>query len=102
MPAFRKYELEVPATQTTGKEFPCRNLDQKWVQIGGTMGGGRNLRIEGTMDDVGWEEVNGGITATDLYPVCQTLSKVRIRTARVGSGNTTATLVGRDVETYPR
>jgi hypothetical protein len=102
MPAFRKYSLEVKTTASAGTPFPCRNLDQKWVQIGGTMGGGRNLRIEGSMNDVDFEEVNGGITATGFYPVCQTLSMVRIRTALAGSGNTTATLVGRDLETYPR
>jgi hypothetical protein len=102
MPAFRDYNLNVPATATAGTPFDCRNLDQKWVQIGGTMGGGRNIRIDGTMDNVDWQEINGGITATGFYPVCQTLAKVRIRIASLGTGDTTATLVGRDAETYPR
>lgn len=102
MPAFRQYPLTIPAVQEAGPAFPCRNLRYKWVQIGGTMGGGRNLVIEGTMDDVDWEPVNGGITSTGAYHVCQTLSKIRIRVATVGSGNTTATLVGRDQETFPR
>lgn len=103
MPAFRPYQLQVPTTgSTAGDPFPCRNLDQKWVQLGGTMAGGRNITIEGTMNDVDWEPINGGITATGLYPVCQTLSKIRIYMNGLGTGNTTATLVGRDAETYPR
>ncbi len=66
------------------------------------MGGGRNITIEGTMNDADWLPINGGITSTGLYQVCQTLSQVRIYMNTLGSGDTTATLVGRDVETFPR
>lgn len=103
MPAFRDYKLTVPSTPNTdGPSFPCHNLDQKWVQIGGTIGGGRSLVIQGTMNGDDWEPVNGGITSLGIYPVVQTLAKVRIRMNNLGSGNTTATLVGRDAETFPR
>lgn len=103
MPAFRDYKLQVPTTgSTAGQAFPCHNLDQKWVQIGGTIGGGRSVRIQGTMNDTDWQDVNGGIGSKGLYPVCQTLSQVRIFMGTLGTGNTTATLVGRDVETFPR
>lgn len=112
MPRFEEFPLQIAQSNgTPGAPQRCRNLEHMCLQIGGNMLG-CTLKVQGTANDVDWTDLAiDGVTSpiTDVELTCElklddfcyVLSQIRIWTF-IWGGAPTATLVGRNAETYPR
>lgn len=112
MPRFEPFPLQIAQSNgTPGAPQRCRNLEDMCIQIGGNMLT-CSLKIQGTANDVDWEDLLiDGVSSpiTDIELTCElktggypyVLSQIRIWTM-IWGGAPTATLVGRNAETYPR
>lgn len=114
MPRFEPFPLQIAETNATpGPAQRCKNLEKMCVQIGGNMLT-CSLKIQGTANDVDWDDLDiDGVSfpITDVTLGCElkkdghpyVLSQIRIFTVTFGvSAAPTATLVGRNAETFPR
>lgn len=114
MPRFERYKLEIAETNgTAGAPQRCDNLGCLCLQLGGNMLTA-SIRIQGTSNGVDWanlqiDDVIQPITdetitcslALDGHPYL--LKAIRLYTVTFGvSAAPTGTLVGRNVETFPR
>lgn len=112
MPHFESHDLVIAESNSTpGPPQRCKNLENMCLHIGGNMSM-CSLRIQGTVNDVDWAELDiDGVSSpiTGITLSCElkkdghpyVLSQIRIYTQSWG-GAPTATLAGRNAETYPR
>jgi hypothetical protein len=92
-------------TDGTGAGTPrtCKDLLDKWVQIGGDMSG-FTLAIEGSINGTEFVAVVANITAVGIYSVPHGIVDIQINTIVDGGEPPdvpTATLFGRNAETDP-
>jgi hypothetical protein len=111
---FESIPLQIAESNgTPGPPQRCKNLEDMCLQIGGNMST-CSLRVQGTANDVDWAflDIDGvSFPITDITLSCElkkdghpyVLSQIRMFTVIYGvSAAPTATLAGRNAETYPR
>lgn len=108
MPQRETFALDIKTNGVgAGTAQTCKDLMDKWVQISGTMGGGRKLQIQGTMGDPSggpdaWQtKIDNIIVPGATYEIPEGYVRVRINTATLGSGDTVAVLSGLNVAREP-
>lgn len=91
------YAIAVPASVATGASFPARDIDNKFVQIGGTFVA--TIDVEVTLNGgADWVTV-ATVSGSAIVQVLPVVSGIRCKTTAYTSGTPTATLSGFDRRT---
>lgn len=87
--------LNAPVTVSIGTAQLVRDLQEKWVQVGGTFVATMNLQV--SLDNgVNWFSIATGLNAAGLTQVLHPATHVRVQTTAFTSGTPQVTLAGFD------
>lgn len=100
---WEKFSLEVKTTVTQGAAQQCKDLELKWVQIGGTFPVTGSVAVQATINGVNWYDkavITNPTAAPPPVEVEEPAEKVRIDTrVAITVGAVNATLAGRNERT---